>query len=59
MSDFPVQALLVLLIVGGAVIYVGRRVWRTVAAARSSRGGGCDSSCGCGDAPHGGDRAGS
>ena len=52
MGDFSVQTLIVLLIVGGAAFYVGRRLWRTVAAARASRrGDGCAAGCGCGDAP--------
>ena len=52
MGDFSVQTLIVLLIVGGAALYVGRRLWRTVAAARASRrGDGCGAGCGCGDAP--------
>ena len=50
--SFSVQTLIVLLIVGGAAFYVGRRLWRTVAAARASRrGDGCGTGCGCGDAP--------
>ena len=52
MSGLSMQTLIVLLIVGGAALYVGRRLWRTVAAARASRrGDGCAAGCGCGDAP--------
>ena len=45
-----VQTLIVLLIVAGAAFYVGRRLWRTIAAARASKSAGCDVGCGCGDA---------
>ena len=46
------QTLIVLLVVAGAAFYVGRRLWRTIAAARASKSGdGCASGCGCGDAP--------
>jgi hypothetical protein len=36
MTDFSLQTLLVFAIVAAAALYVGRRVWRTVAAARRS-----------------------
>lgn len=46
------QTLVVGLIVLAALAYVGRRAWRTVAAARTPKGGagagGCGSDCGCG-----------
>ena len=52
MGHVSIQTVIVLLIVGAAAFYVGRRLWRTVAAARASRrGDGCGSGCGCGDAP--------
>jgi hypothetical protein len=44
------QQLLVLLIVAFAVAYTGRRVWRSVAAARRRKSAaGCGPGCGCGD----------
>ncbi|HYH79961.1 MAG TPA: hypothetical protein VEX86_09185 [Longimicrobium sp.] len=45
------QTLLAGLIVLAALAYVGRRAWRTLAAARTPKGGdgpGCGSDCGCG-----------
>ena len=44
-----VQTLIVLLVVAGAAFYVGRRMWRTVAAARATRrdAAGCGAGCGC------------
>ena len=51
MGYFSIQTLIVVLIVGAAAFYVGRRLWRTVAAARASRrGDGCGAGGGCGDA---------
>lgn len=47
MTGSLVQTLLVLLIVGGAAFYVGRRLWRTIAAARASKGEACGVGCGC------------
>ena len=47
MTGSLVQTLLVLLIVGGAAFYVGRRLWRTISAARASKGDGCGVGCGC------------
>ncbi len=41
------QQLLIALIVLSAAGFIGRRVWRTVAAARAPKGGGCDTGCGC------------
>jgi len=51
MTDFSLQTLLVFAIVAAAALYVGRRVWRTVAAARRSKADGCGTGCGCGDVP--------
>lgn len=52
MSAMSAQTLIVLLIVAAAAFYMGRRFWRTIAAARASkRGDGCATGCGCGDAP--------
>jgi hypothetical protein len=44
------QTLLALLLVAAAVLYVGRRAWRTLRAARATADDGCGSSCGC-DSP--------
>jgi FeoB-associated Cys-rich membrane protein len=41
------QQLLVVLIVLSAAGFVGRRVWRAIAAARAPKGNGCDTGCGC------------
>jgi len=41
-----VQTLLALLVVAAAVVYVARRSWRTMRAARGGDAG-CGSSCGC------------
>ena len=44
------QQLVVLLIVAVAVAYTGRRVWRSVAAARKRKtAAGCGPDCGCGE----------
>lgn len=52
MTAMDLQTILALLLVLGAVAYVGRRAWRTLRpAVRSSSGGGddgCGSGCGCG-----------
>lgn len=40
------ETIVVLLIVFGAVAYVGRQAWRSLAAARQSRAG-CGRDCGC------------
>ena len=49
MSGALVQTLLVALLVLGAAAYLGRRAWRSVAAARRPAGGAaCGSGCGCG-----------
>jgi hypothetical protein len=41
------QLLLVALIVIGALLFVGRTAWRSLAAARAPKSG-CGSDCGCG-----------
>ena len=41
------QQLLVGLIVLAAVLFVARRIWSAIAAARAPKGAGCDSGCGC------------
>jgi len=43
----PTDALVVLLIVAGAAMYVARLAWRSIAAARKPKAG-CGSDCGCG-----------
>lgn len=45
----PVSAdtLVVVLIVGGALFFIGRRAWRTLQSARAKGGGACDAGCGC------------
>jgi hypothetical protein len=43
----PTDTIVVLLIVGGAAMYVGRMAWRSIAAARKPKRG-CGSDCGCG-----------
>lgn len=49
MSGMLAQTLVVAPIVLAAGSYLGRRVWRVVAASKvAKRGGGCDSGCGCG-----------
>jgi hypothetical protein len=51
MTGSALQTIVVLLIVAAAAFYVGRRLWRTIAAARASKAAGCGVGCGCGDAP--------
>jgi hypothetical protein len=41
------QTIVVILLVTGALTYLGARVWRTVAAARARKAGGCGANCGC------------
>ena len=41
------QTIVTALIVAGAIIFVGRRVWHAVLAARAPKSG-CGSDCGCG-----------
>lgn len=40
------QTLLVVLIVGSAAAFVGRRAWQSVLAARKAKAG-CGGDCGC------------
>ncbi len=42
-----VQQLIVGLLVLGAAVFITRRMWLAVAAARAPKGAGCDSGCGC------------
>ena len=43
------QLVIVVLIVASALFFVGRRAWRSMAAARKPKSGsGCGSGCGCG-----------
>lgn len=42
------ESLAIILIVGVALFYTGRRIWRAAQSARAPRGGaGCDAGCGC------------
>jgi len=41
------QQVIVAVLVLTAVAFVGRRVWRTIAAARAPKSAGCASGCGC------------
>ena len=43
------QDVLVALALAGAAIYLARRAWRRVAAARRPQSGPCGPDCGCGD----------
>ena len=47
MSGEMLQTLLAGLVVLAALLYVGRRAWRTVLAGRVAKDG-CGSDCGCG-----------
>jgi hypothetical protein len=40
------QLIVVVLIVAGALFFVARRAWRSIAAARAPKSG-CGSDCGC------------
>ncbi|MDE3174167.1 MAG: hypothetical protein KGN74_13940 [Gemmatimonadota bacterium] len=44
-----VQNLVVALALAGAAVYLGRRAWRRVVAARQRQSGPCGPDCGCGD----------
>lgn len=46
------ESLVVALIVAAAALYVGRRLYRTVAGARRAKGGACGAGCGCGESGH-------
>ncbi|MCE2899619.1 MAG: FeoB-associated Cys-rich membrane protein [Gemmatimonas sp.] len=41
------DTLIVVLIVAGAAAFIGRRAWRSLAAARRAKAG-CGGDCGCG-----------
>ncbi len=43
------STLLVTLIVLGAVVFLGRRVWATARSARPGASAGCGDGCGCGE----------
>ena len=47
MDSQTLQALIVALIIAEAALLVGRKVYRTFAAARKPKGPGCGSDCGC------------
>jgi hypothetical protein len=52
MSTAMVQTLIAVVLVLGAVAYLGRRFWRQMASARGKGDAGCASGgCGCGPAP--------
>ena len=55
MTPAATQTLVVVLILAGAVFYLGRRFWRTLAAAKARKRGeaACGVGCGCeaGEAP--------
>lgn len=46
--DAWVQNVLVAAALLGAALYLGRRAWKRIAAARQPRSGGCGPDCGCG-----------
>lgn len=41
------QTALVMVLFASALIYLGRRAWRAIAAARKRNAGGCGTDCGC------------
>lgn len=42
------ESLAIVIIVAGALLYTGRRLWRALQSARAPRGAaGCDAGCGC------------
>lgn len=43
------STLLVTLIVVGAVLFLGRRIWATAQSARPGAASGCGDGCGCGE----------
>ena len=49
MSASTTQTLIVVLIIATALLYLGRRFWRTLAAAKARRKGeaACGAGCGC------------
>jgi len=44
------EQLIIAAIVLGAALFIGRRAWSAIAAARAPKGG-CGSDCGCAPAP--------
>ena len=49
-EELVMQTLIVATIVLAALFYIGRRGWKTLAAARALKdAGGCAGGCGCGD----------
>lgn len=42
-----IETLVVMLVVGSALFFVGRRAWRAVQSTRGAKGAGCDAGCGC------------
>ena len=50
MMSPAVQSIIAVALVLVAMLYVGRRAWRSLARGRASKSDGCGSSCGCGDA---------
>lgn len=44
------QGLLIALIVGAALWFTGRRIWRALQSARARRDAACGAECGCSDA---------
>lgn len=45
------QAVIVALLVAGAALYLGARLWRSTVGARRAERDGCASGCGCGSDP--------
>lgn len=45
------EPIIIGLILLGAALFLGRRLWRAVVAARAPKGHGCDAGCGC-DSAH-------
>ena len=43
----PMETVLILLIVGGAVAYAARRAWHAIRPTRRPPSTGCGSDCGC------------
>lgn len=41
------ETLIVVAIVGAALAFLGRRMWRALRATRAKGGAGCESGCGC------------
>ena len=49
MTPALVQTLVVVLVIAGALLYLGRRFWRTLSAAKARKRGeaACGAGCGC------------